>query len=353
MTAPLPLPPFFAPANAARWEYAPDVPALFAAAQEWRRDNGVTPSGRDTVRNHLLVIDAQKDFCFPQGSLYVAGRSGTGAVDDSARLAAYIYRNLASITDLTCTFDTHHALQIFFPSFWLLPDGTPPGPHRAVTAEDLAAGRLRVNPEVAWQVAGGDLASLQARVLHYCRALEAAGKYQLWLWPPHCLLGGEGHALAGVVQEARLFHAYCRTAQSRAEIKGEHALSESYSVLGPEVLTDQHGAQVLHKNGALLERLLSADRLIVAGQASSHCVKSTVEDLLAAIQAREPKLARRVFLLEDCMSAVTVPDGKGGLAADFTPQADGALARFAEAGMHRVRSTTPVIELPLELPLSR
>ena len=348
-----PLPPFFSPANAARWSYAPDVPALFSSAQEWRRANGITPAGHDTTRNHLLIIDAQKDFCFPQGSLYVAGRSGTGAVDDSARLAAYIYRNLGDLTGLTCTFDTHHALQIFFPSFWLLPDGTPPGPHRAITADDLSSGRLRVNPEVAAQVAGGDVAGLQARVLHYCRSLEAAGKYQLWLWPPHCLLGGEGHALAGVVQEARLFHGWCRTAQSRAEIKGEHALSESYSVLGPEVLTDQHGVKVLHKNEALLERLLSADRLIVAGQASSHCVKSTVEDLLAGIRARDPKLARKVFLLEDCMSAVTVPDGRGGLAADFTPQADGALALFAEAGMHRVRSTTPVAELPLELPRSR
>jgi nicotinamidase-related amidase len=184
-------------------------------------------------------------------------------------------------------------------------------------------------------------------VLHYCRALEAAGKYQLWLWPPHCLLGGEGHALAGVVQEARLFHAYCRTAQSRAEIKGEHALSENYSVLGPEVLTDQHGAQVLHKNDALISRLLSADRLVIAGQASSHCVKSTVEDLLEAILARDPKLARKVFLLTDCMSAVTVPDGKGGLAADFTQQADAALARFAEAGMRLLRSDTPVGELSL------
>ena len=103
----------------------------------------------------------------------------------------------------------------------------------------------------------------------------------------------------------------------------------------------------------MIGRLLSADRLIVAGQASSHCVKSTVEDLLTAIRARDPKLARKVFLLEDCMSAVTVPDGKGGLAADFTPQADSALDQFAEAGMHRVRSTTPVAALPLELPLSR
>jgi hypothetical protein len=46
------------------------------------------------------------------------------------------------------------------------------------------------------------------------------------------------------------------------------------------------------------------------------------------------------------MSAVTVPDGKGGFAADFTPQADQALAKFANAGMNLVRSTDPISSWP-------
>ena len=70
-------------------------------------------------RVHLLLIDVQKDFCFPEGSLYVAGRCGTGAIDDSRRIAEFIYRNLGAITDITTTLDTHLAYQIFFPSFWL------------------------------------------------------------------------------------------------------------------------------------------------------------------------------------------------------------------------------------------
>ncbi len=39
------------------------------------------------------------------------------------------------------------------------------------------------------------------------------------------------------------------------------------------------------------------------------------------------------------MSAVTVPDGRGGFVADFTAQADKALQRFADAGMKLVKST--------------
>jgi nicotinamidase-related amidase len=75
-------------------------------------------------------------------------------------------------------------------------------------------------------------------------------------------------------------------------------------------------------------------------------VKSTIDDLLGEIAAQDPALAKKVYLVTDCMSAVTVPDGKGGFAADFTAQADAALQRFADAGMHLVRSTDPIASWP-------
>jgi fructose-specific component phosphotransferase system IIB-like protein len=75
-------------------------------------------------------------------------------------------------------------------------------------------------------------------------------------------------------------------------------------------------------------------------------VKSSIEDLLGEIVAKDPALAGKVYVLSDCMSAVTVPDGKGGFVADFTPQAEDALRRFADAGMHVVRSTDPIDSWP-------
>jgi nicotinamidase-related amidase len=71
-------------------------------------------------------------------------------------------------------------------------------------------------------------------------------------------------------------------------------------------------------------------------------VKSTIDDLLGEIAAQDPALAKKVYLVTDCMSAVTVPDGKGGFAADFTAQAETALQKFADAGMHLVKSTDPI-----------
>jgi len=342
----LPVPGLFQPRHAADWTYRPDATALAAAAAPWRAQHSIRPSAADETRVHLLLIDVQKDFCFPEGTLYVAGRSGTGAVDDSRRIAEMIYRNLGVITDITTTLDTHLAYQIFFPSFWLDKADQPLTAYRVITSDEIAAGEVRPNPAMAKWLCGGNYTWLCKQVLYYCKELERAGKYQLYLWPPHCILGSDGHALAGVIHEARMFHAFARTSQSSVEVKGGNPLTENYSVLRPEVLTRFDGAPLAQRNTQFIHTLLAADAVVIAGQAASHCVKSTIDDLLDEIAAQDLSLAKKVYLVTDCMSAVTVPDGKGGLAADFTPQAEAALARFANAGMHLVKSTDPITSWP-------
>lgn len=335
------LPDFYRPDHARDAGYDPDPQALFEAAAPWRRAHAIRPAGEDRKNVHLLLIDLQRDFCFPSGSLYVGGRSGQGALDDNGRTAEFIYRNLKHLTNVTATMDSHLAFQIFSPSFWIDSAGEALKPHRTIVLEDVHRGRVRPNPEVAAWLCQGDTSWLQNQVEHYCRELERGGKYTLYLWPPHCLLGSTGHALAGVVHEARLFHSYVRGTQSWTEAKGENPLTENYSVLSAEVLTHADGSALARRNTSLTQRLLSADAIIVAGQAASHCVKSSVEDLLGAIQKQDAKLAKKVYLLEDCMSSVVVPG-----VSDFTPQAEDALERFAEAGMHRVRSSSPMESWP-------
>ncbi len=344
--AALPLPAHYDRAHAGRWAYRPDETALAQAATDWKRAHGLRPSAADERRVHLLLIDVQKDFCFPEGSLYVAGRSGQAAIDDSRRIAELVYRNLGTITDITTTMDTHFAYQIFSPAFWLGADDQPLTPHRVITAEQLQRGDVRPNPAVAKWLCGGNYAWLCQQVRFYCEQLEQAGKYQLYLWPPHCLLGSDGHALAGVVHAARLFHAYARGAQSYVEVKGGNPLTENYSVLRPEVLARFDGQPLAQRNTQFVKTLLAADAVVIAGQAASHCVKSTIDDLLDEIVAHDRALARKVYVVTDCMSAVTVPDGQGGYAVDFTDAAAAALQRFADAGMNLVTSTDPIAAWP-------
>jgi nicotinamidase-related amidase len=344
----LPAPELFEAANALRRDYAPDAQRVWEAARAYADRHALRSAAADRPRVHLLLVDLQKDFCFPDGALYVGGRSGRGAMDDLARVTAFVYRNLGVLSEVTCTLDTHLPYQIFFASFWEDADGRALQPYREVTSAQVEAGDARPARGIEAWLSEGDAERLRAYALHYTRELERTGRYALYLWPPHCLLGSDGHALAGVVQEARLFHAFARRAPNRIEVKGENPLTENYSVLSPEVTTRQDGTALpgAARNSALVRRLLAEDAVVVAGEAASHCVRATVEDLLGEIGLADPSLEGRVWLLRDCMSSVAVPDGAGGFAADYTDQAEAALERFRAAGMHVVRSTDPIETWP-------
>ncbi|MBI3890889.1 MAG: hypothetical protein HY303_05105 [Candidatus Wallbacteria bacterium] len=211
-TRELPFPPFFDGANAARWDYSPDQQRIFAESAAWRRAHAVKPAATDGLNLHLLLIDVQKDFCFPGGSLFVAGRDGDGAVADSRRIAEFVYRNLGRVSAITTTLDTHFAYQIFFPSFWVDGDDKPLGAHREISTAEIRSGAVRPNPAMAPWLCNGNYAWLLKQAMFYTSELERAGKYRLYLWPPHCVLGSDGHVLAGVVHEARMFHSFVRGA---------------------------------------------------------------------------------------------------------------------------------------------
>ena len=101
------------------------------------------------------------------------------------------------------------------------------------------------------------------------------------------------------------------------------------------------GEPVDAKNLKFIQKLLNFDAVIIAGQAKSHCVAWTIEDLLNEIRATGQPLAEKVYLLEDCTTPVVIPD-----VMDYTEQADQAFRKFADAGMHLVRSTVPMHEWP-------
>jgi nicotinamidase-related amidase len=308
----LPLPPHFRPERVPE-VHRVDYEALALAATDWAERQGIRPAAEDELRTCLLAVDCQNTFCTPGFELHVPG-----APEDNRRLCEFTYRNLHRLTEIVVTLDTHRAFQVFHAAFLVGRDGRHPPPYTSVTVSDVEQG--------VWRAADP---SLQEHLRAYVRALADGGKYELTVWPYHAMLGGAGHALVSAVEEAFFFHALARDAQTRFELKGDDALTEHYSAIGPEV-----GGE---PNLALVEHLRSFDAVLVAGQAKSHCVAWTVEDLLRLA----PDVTERLFLLEDCTSPVVVPG-----AVDYTERADAAFARFADAGAHVVRSTEPAAIWP-------
>jgi nicotinamidase-related amidase len=303
----LPLPPHWDPARVEEVRRVP-YEELAAAAEEWARGHGVGPARDDERLVCLFLVDVQNTFCTPGFELFVPG-----APEDNRRLCEFLYRNLGTVTQVVSTLDTHLAAQVFHAAWLVDADGRHPPPYTLVSADDVERG--------VWRAA--DPAEQEALV-EYVRTLEAGGRYRLTVWPYHAMLGGVGHALVSAVEEAVFFHGFARGSSPVFRVKGDDPRTEHYSALGPEV-----GG----RDEALVELLASFDAVVVAGQAKSHCVAWTLDDLLEVA----PALAERVCLLEDCTSPVVVPG-----AVDYTEEANAAVVRFAAAGVHVVRSTEPI-----------
>ena len=267
--------------------------------------------------SELLIIDAQNDFCdlpeawCPTDPLtdrrLAPALPVPGAHADLLRLAGFIGQAAARIDGITVTLDGHHRHDIAHPGYWRAADGAPVPPFTTITAA---------------QVRAGDFCPVLAaefnRTLAYLDTLEAAGRYTLMVWPVHCQLGSWGRGLHAAVLAACNAWEDARHVPVRVVDKGSFPWSEHYSALQAEVPDAADPSTLL--NRPLLVRLDRADLLLIAGQASSHCVKATVEHLVEHLPSRRPE---RLVLLTDCMSPV----------AGFEPQAAAFLAAMRAQGV--------------------
>lgn len=331
----LPLPQFYDSARVGEiWKV--DYAVRAEDARSYALQHDLKPASASKDRISLLLIDVQNTFCIPNFELFVGGRSGNGAVEDNTRLCEFIYRNLGSLTHITATMDTHMSQQIFHPIFFVDAEGNHPAPYTDIHVDELHSGKWKFNPALSTQFKIAPEYG-QQMMIHYAETLKKIGKYALTIWPYHAMLGGIGHAIVPAVEEAIFFHSHARIDQPHFAIKGDKPFTENYSVVGPEVVTGPMGEVLGAHDPQFIQHLQEVDKLYIAGQAKSHCVAWTVQDLLDDILATDPELAKKVHLLDDCSSAVVVPG-----VVDHTEAANDAYAWFAKAGMKIVKSTEAI-----------
>lgn len=306
------------PRDPLRVERANEAFEAGLAARVSRPPPGVRPDGVA-----VFGIDNQVSFCHPDGGLYVPG-----AEEDTQRAARWIVRHADRIDQLVFSLDTHRMHQVFHRSWWRTADGAAPEPLTVIRAEDVREGRF----------VPADPAERE-RALEYCRKLEATGRYVLTIWPFHGMLGGVSWALMPALVEAALFHAAYRGQDPRYEMKGQHPLTEHFSVFRPEVEALQ-GERLGKFNRNLFDALMRHERVFVFGQAKSHCVLSTVRDLVERVEAERPEALSRLVLLEDATSPVPPPPSEPlPPELDFPRIADEAFEDFRRRGV-RIRKTT-------------
>ncbi len=303
-------PSFYNPARIGTLFY-PDYAAIAAAAAA----ANLPPAAQDQQNIHLVIIDMQVDFCHSGGSLHVPG-----SVGDIQRLIEFIYTHAGRITNITCSLDSHLPHQIFHPAWWADAQGNPPAPFTLITYADIVAGKWRPLVDPVWST-------------KYVKQLEEGAKKVLTIWPYHVMIGSVGNALDPELFTAVLWHSLARKTQPTWLTKGTVPQTEHYSIIQPEIPVPSH--PLGGKNKAFLDTLAEANIILIAGEAESHCVLETVEDLVEDF-ASQPEQLRKIYFLRDCTSPVLHPD------IDFHAIAQKQFATFAQRGVNFINSTDPL-----------
>lgn len=233
----------------------------------------------------LLVVDPQYDFCDPGGKLSVKG-----ADKDMERLATMVKRSQRDLDEIVATCDMHRSLHVAHPIWWKDKNGTHPTPFTMINEEDV------IGDDPKWRATNP---GYQARSVEYVKSLKTNGRYVLCIWPPHCLIGSIGASIY-----PPLFEAFCEWEQQFAAVnyvtKGSNIFTEHYSAVQADVFDPEDPWTGL--NTDLIKTLQDMDVIAIAGEASSHCVASTIKDI--ADNFGEDNV-RKFLYLEDACSPVT------------------------------------------------
>jgi nicotinamidase/pyrazinamidase len=251
---------------------------------------------KNTMKHHLLIVDPQNDFCDIKNP--ETGEDAKlpvpGADKDMKRLANFITRMSPKLEGIHVTLDSHQVLDIAHASWWEDSLGNSPPPYTIISASDIRA--------AVWTPR---LVKYRALVLEYAEKLEASGKYQITIWPTHCLIGSWGHNVHSVVHQALQKWSATNLRAIDYIFKGLNPLTEHYGALMAEVPNPNDVTTEL--NVGLLNKLNKGDVIFVAGEALSHCVKETVIQIVNNIGEDNIK---KIHILTDCTSAIPkIPGG--------------------------------------------
>jgi len=263
----------------------------------------------------LLIIDPQNDFMdLPNAALPVPG-----AVQDMKRVAELIDRVGDKLTDIHVTLDSHRRIDIAHPAWWVDENGNSPAPFTIISIDDVENG--------IWTPRNR---TFRKRSLEYVKQLRDGKKYSLCIWEPHCEIGTPGQNVQEDVNEALQRWSEKEFAMVDYVTKGSNPWTEHYGALMAEVPDPADPGTAL--NTDFLQILSRADIVVVAGEALSHCVKETVQQIADNFDDEQVK---KFQILTDCSSPVpAVPGGP-----NFPQIAQDWLKEMEKRGMKLTTST--------------
>ncbi|MFV0505799.1 MAG: cysteine hydrolase family protein [Bacteroidales bacterium] len=233
----------------------------------------------ENKKNLLLIIDAQNDFCLPEGSLFV-----DGAEEDMRNLVTFISSNEDNLDDIVLTQDLHHILDIAHPGFWTDRNGEPIEVFTQISAQ---------------QVTDGEYVPIERKeqVVQYLKDLERNGEFAHTVWAEHCIVGSVGAAIfSPILQAVSTWERNQRRLFTLCQ-KGLNPYTEHFGALRANVVDKNDKSTSF--NDELVAQLKDAGRIIIAGEAKSHCVANTIKQIYELDEVNA-----EIVILSDCMSPV-------------------------------------------------
>jgi nicotinamidase-related amidase len=306
-------------------------------------------------KNIVLIIDPQNDFSdvneldrTQPGSLSVPGAS-----EDYSKIIDFISTN--SIDEVHVSLDTHTSRHIGHPGFWdrvnhdgtLTPaDNTDGLTFLEINGENVITGTsIITNRKTQYIPRMYDDESYEAlcqyvyNYLHFFESSENKHQQKPWIWPNHCLEGTNGHRIAKELQTFLTTWERSGHGIVKYHIKGQNNLAEMFSIFSaekPVSVTESYilrsylytgqgidispptGSDTYRKtqklinlettfNHELMSQLLGDNnRVFICGEAKTHCVKSSIIDLMEhASQCSKAVNSSRIVLLANMTSPIT------------------------------------------------
>lgn len=358
----LPYPEFFRPfinnPEVAGMVYLTREEEVAAQARAFRETHGIKPASLDASENGgtvaVIPVDVQVGFCAPPdvqlgrtasgldlpwtpsgGSLFVPGAPG-----DTYRGSKFILDNLQYISAVFPSLDTHRVYQIFHADFWRSTTTKAPPPAFTTMTVDTLGVVTGLHPDGSTDT----YVTLFSRNLAsaYCKTLADQGSPPLTIWPYHCRVGSTHHSLMPILSEVQMFHEVTRRADDGVDIKGYQAFTESYGIVGDEVGVIDGVVLGEEVRAGYIDKLVQYDVVVIWGEALSHCVRATVDQIKKHFAARDPDLVKKLYVLEDASSPVPAIPGFENDASsplNFPAVAQAALAQWKAEGINVVRTT--------------
>lgn len=256
----------------------------------------------------LGIIDPQRCFMdYKRSPLPVPG-----ALQDIKRLRKFISRLMQDINYIFVSYDDHPFDHISHANRWVNAEGNHPEPFTIITLEDYECGIWRAADVKDWWWQG-----------EYLRRLNRPH----CIWPVHGQENEwESFIHSGLLTTLSFYHDLQKPCDYYG--KGMHRDTEQFGLFGADVPFP--GAAETEINQKLIDKLNGFDRVIFAGEASSHCVMDSVNQFLANVPTTDWS---KVVLLEDCMSPVP----------SFESVADDWLADMRAKGIQVTSSTELVL----------